>query len=127
MIPEFLSHGAEAYGFRGDVWTCARVAKVIKREMGVVYHKTQVACLLKGLGWTPQLPIERATQRDEDAITRWRSEEWQEIKKERDLSAEPLFSWTNQVSTCCLRLSEPMRRSVARRFCGSFKPETICR
>ena len=103
MIPEFLSHGAEAYGFRGDVWTCARVAKVIKREMGVVYHKTQVACLLKGLGWTPQLPIERATQRDEDAITRWRSEEWQEIKKERDLSAEPLFSWTNRVSTCCLR------------------------
>jgi hypothetical protein len=22
MVPEFLWHGAEAYGFRGDVWTC---------------------------------------------------------------------------------------------------------
>src|SRR5271170_3597972 len=32
LIPEFLWHGPEAYGFRGDVWTCARVAKVIKEE-----------------------------------------------------------------------------------------------
>src|SRR3954447_20212540 len=28
LIPEFLRHGPEAYGFRGRVWTCARVAKV---------------------------------------------------------------------------------------------------
>src|SRR5215204_4219769 len=28
LVPEFLSHGAEAYGFRGEVWTCARVAEV---------------------------------------------------------------------------------------------------
>ena len=26
LIPEVLWHGAEAYGFRGEVWTCARVA-----------------------------------------------------------------------------------------------------
>src|SRR5215469_9516077 len=25
-LPDFLWHGAEAYGFRGDVWTCARIA-----------------------------------------------------------------------------------------------------
>src|SRR3954447_23343843 len=25
LIPDFLWHGAEAYGFRGDVWTCGRV------------------------------------------------------------------------------------------------------
>ena len=25
LTPDFLSHGAEAYGFRGEVWTCARV------------------------------------------------------------------------------------------------------
>jgi hypothetical protein len=34
LIPEFLRHGAEANGFRGDVWTCARVAKVIQQELG---------------------------------------------------------------------------------------------
>src|ERR1041385_139812 len=35
LIPDFLWHGAEAYGFRGDVWTSARVANVIEREFGV--------------------------------------------------------------------------------------------
>ena len=29
LIPDLLSHGAEAYGFRGNVWTNPRVAKVI--------------------------------------------------------------------------------------------------
>lgn len=113
MIPEYLSHGAEAYGYRGDVWTCLRVAKVIEWELGVKYSKSKAACLLKELRWTPQLPIERAAQRNEDEIERWRSKEWREIKKEHGLSIEPLFLWMNRVSTCCQRWSEPMRRSVA--------------
>ena len=32
QIPELLWHGLEAYGLRGRVWTCARVAKVIEEE-----------------------------------------------------------------------------------------------
>src|SRR6059058_4632351 len=32
LLPELLALGAEAYGFRGELWTCARVATVIKRE-----------------------------------------------------------------------------------------------
>src|SRR5713226_290793 len=35
LIPEFLWHGPETYGFRGEVWTCARVAKVIEEEFRV--------------------------------------------------------------------------------------------
>ena len=80
-IPEFLWHGAEAYGFRGEVWTCARVAKVIKEEFGVVYHKGHVARLLERLHWTPQVPIRRAIQRDEGAIERWRDEVWPELRR----------------------------------------------
>lgn len=71
-IPGFLWHGPEAYGFRGRVWTCARVAKVIEQEFGVAYHKGHVARLLKELHWTPQAPTRRATQRDEAAIGRRR-------------------------------------------------------
>src|SRR3954464_4662863 len=51
LIPEFLWHGAEAYGFRGLAWTCARVAKVIEEELGVRYHKAHVSRLLKELRW----------------------------------------------------------------------------
>ncbi len=76
MIPEFLWHGAEAYGFRGSLWTCGRVAKVIEEEFGVTYDKSQVSRLLKRLGWTPQTPIGRASQRDEQAIELWRRTTW---------------------------------------------------
>jgi transposase len=76
QIPEFLWHGAEAYGFRGDVWTCARVARVLAEEFGVAYSKSQVSRLLRALGWSPHLPIRRAFQRDEAAIAYWREVVW---------------------------------------------------
>jgi transposase len=82
LIPEFLSHGSEAYGFRGHVWTCARVAAVIQEEFGVRYHKDHVRRLLKALHWTPQMPIRRAVQRDEAAIARWRQETWPRLRRQ---------------------------------------------
>ena len=30
MLPDFLWHGAEAYGFRGQVQTCGRLAQVMR-------------------------------------------------------------------------------------------------
>lgn len=82
LIPDLLGHGAESYGFRGDVWTCARVAKVIEEEFGVSYHKGHVSRLLKELHWTPQMPVARAIQRDEQEIERWRTEVWPRLKIE---------------------------------------------
>jgi transposase len=81
LIPEFLWHGAEAYGFGGEVWTCARVAQVIEEEFGVHYHKGHVSRLLKELHWTPQVPIRRAIQRDEAAIEHWRAEVWPALRQ----------------------------------------------
>jgi transposase len=81
LIPEFLWHGPEAYGFHGQVWTCARIALVIEEELGVRYHKDHVGRLLKELGWTPQIPIRRAVQRDESAVQRWRAEVWPDLLK----------------------------------------------
>jgi transposase len=81
LIPDFLWHGPEAYGFRGDVWTWGRVVDVIAEEFGVSYSKSQVSRLLKRVGWTPQVPITRAIQRDEAAIERWRVESWPALKE----------------------------------------------
>jgi len=80
-IPELLWHGAEAYGFRGNVWTCPRVKKVLETEFGITYHRSHIARLLKELHWTPQQPIERAAQRNEKEILRWRTETWLEIRR----------------------------------------------
>jgi transposase len=79
LLPEFLWHGAEAYGFRGEVWTCARIAQVIQEEFGIRYHKGHVGKLLQALHWTPQVPLRRALQRDEQAIQRWRAEVWPDL------------------------------------------------
>ncbi len=82
LIPEFLWHGPEAYSFRGQVWACARIARVLQEEFGVRYHKDHVGRLLKELQWTPQMPIRRAIQRDEPAIKKWRAEVWPELRKQ---------------------------------------------
>jgi transposase len=81
QLPALLSQGAEHFGFRGDVWTRARVAAVIKQTFGVTYSRTHVGWLLDKIGWSRQKPLTRASQRDEVAIERWRSETWPEVQK----------------------------------------------
>ena len=76
-----LAQGAEHFGFRGDVWTQPRIAKLIKRMFGVAYHPSHVGRILKKLGWSRQKPITRASQRNEAAIERWRTEKWIELEK----------------------------------------------
>lgn len=81
QIPDLLSRGAEAYGFQGDVWTRARVGVVIKQQFSVSFSLSHIGRLLKQVGWTRQKPIARASQRDEQAIERWRTEKWLELEK----------------------------------------------
>src|SRR5215208_3415018 len=61
-LPELLARGAAAHGFRGEVWTCARVAQVIRKEFGVSYHPAHVSRLLRALGLSLQKPMRRANQ-----------------------------------------------------------------
>jgi transposase len=83
QIPGLLARGAPAYGFRGDVWTAKRIAEVIRRTFGVRYHPDHVNRLLRRAGWSRQQPIERATQRDEEAIRHWHEERWPALRKKR--------------------------------------------
>jgi transposase len=81
QLPELLARGAEAFGFRGQVWIAARVAEVIKQEFGLSYHPTHCSRLLHKIKHSRQKPVERATQRDEAAIQRWRDQQVVELKK----------------------------------------------
>ncbi len=80
-LPDLLAQGAESHGFRGEVWTCERVAEVIWREFEVRYHPAHVSRLLAKLGLSLQKPQRLADQRDEAAIERWKEERWPELKK----------------------------------------------
>jgi len=89
QLPSLLSRGAEAFGFRGQVWTAGRVAAVIKREYGVSYHPTHCSRLLRSIKYSCQKPVERASQRDEAAIKRWREQRSVELKKRPKRKSAP--------------------------------------
>ena len=91
-LPPLLERGAEAYEFRGEVWTRARVAKVIRQEFGVKYSPRHVGRLLKQINWTPQKPVERADRRDEEEIAEWYEETFPELKKKPRGKGEHSFS-----------------------------------
>jgi transposase len=81
QLPALLDRGAEAYGFRGQVWTCKRVGEGIRRTFGVTYDPSHISRLLHRLSYSVQRPIERATQRDEGAIRIWWEQRWPALKK----------------------------------------------
>ena len=82
-VPALLARGAAAFGFRGDVWTAPRIAAVVATHFGVRYHPAQISRRLRASRWSPQRPLQRATQRDEAAIARWYAERWPALKKGR--------------------------------------------
>jgi transposase len=91
-LPELLRRGPAAYGFRGELWTRARIAAVIRLVFGISYHPRHVGRLCHAVRWSPQKPARRARQRDEAAIARWRDETWPTIKKGRRRSSRPSSS-----------------------------------
>ena len=92
QLPALLARGAEAYGFTGNVWTHRRIAAVIRRELGVRYHPASLTRLLRQLGWSPQQPQTRATQRDEAVIRAWFTMEWPALSAKPALSSAPSCS-----------------------------------
>ena len=81
QLPALLAKGAAAYGFRGEVWTASRVAAVIEQCFGVRYSRDHAGAIMRKMGWSPQKPEEKASQRDEEAIAAWKTERWEALKK----------------------------------------------
>jgi transposase len=119
QIPVLLAQGAEAFGFRGDVWTAKRAATVIRREFGVRYHPNHVGKLLRAAGWSVQKPIERASQRNEATIEAWRTERWPALKRGLTRKGGPSSGSTNRASTSSRARSGPTPRAGRRRSSAS--------
>jgi transposase len=80
-LVKLLLEGSIAQGYRTEIWTTARVAALIRKTFGVRYHRDHVGRILHALGFTYQKPERRALERNEEAIERWKTEEWPRIKK----------------------------------------------
>src|SRR5216683_1995266 len=85
QLPALLDRGAQASGFRGQACTCKRVGDVIHRTFGVTSHPAHLSRLLHRLGSSVQRPIERATQRNAEAVRVWWEQRWPAVKKKRPL------------------------------------------
>src|SRR5258705_10572375 len=71
--PAVLPKGAAAGGFRGAIWTRARVAAVITRAFGVAEHPDHTGRLRRAIGGSGQQPSARAPPRNEPALADWRA------------------------------------------------------
>lgn len=83
-LEQALLDGPAAAGWNEDErWTLARVSKLIGRMFHISYSLKGVALLLHRLDWTPQVPIHRAAERDDEAVTTWRKSTWPQVKGSR--------------------------------------------
>ena len=87
-LPTILAKGAEAYGYRGAVWTRARVRQVIEDVFKVSYHVDHMSYLLDKIGWSRQKPRRRATQQNTAAIQAW-EEDWSGVEKKPSKPVKP--------------------------------------
>ncbi len=95
-----LAAGPIAAGFKTHLWTCARVAKVIRKKFRVSYHPDHVGRILHDLGYTPQKPRRVAREQDPAAVERWLKEDWPRIKKKPVGVVLPLLLSTKLAFAC---------------------------
>jgi len=81
------------YGLDFGLWTRSVVAELIERKFGIRLGLTAVGELLAKLNLTPQKPLQRAYQRDPQAIERWRRETYPAIARQAKAEAGEVFFW----------------------------------
>lgn len=73
--------GPEALGYPTGLWTCRRIARVVRTRFGVAYHPDHIGRLLRACGLTPQRPQRVAKERDDQRVRHWVQVDWPRVKK----------------------------------------------
>jgi len=81
------------YGLDSGLWTRAIVAELIAQRFGKKLGLTAVRELLAKFGLTPQKPLQRAYQRDLEAIERWQRETYRAIARQAKAQGAEVFFW----------------------------------
>jgi transposase len=81
------------YGVDFGLWTRSVVADLITRKFGIRLGLTAIGELLAKLNLTPQKPLERAYQRDPEAIERWQHETYPAIARQAKTDGGEVFFW----------------------------------
>jgi putative transposase len=79
-----LRKGPLAHGFASDQrWTLARVKTLIGRLFRVGYTVEGTWKLLRRHGWSCQVPVRQAMERDDAAVAVWKARVWPGLKAPR--------------------------------------------
>jgi putative transposase len=79
-----LRQGPLAHGFAEDQrWTLGRIKTLIGKLFHIGYTVEGTWKLMRRHGWSCQVPVRQAMERDEDAVAVWKAEVWSEIKAPR--------------------------------------------
>jgi transposase len=81
------------YGLDFGLWTRVVVADLIEKRFDVRLGLTAVGELLARLGLTPQKPLQRAYQRDPEAIEKWQRETYPAIARRAKAEGGEVFFW----------------------------------
>jgi transposase len=82
-LEAMLVKGAKAHGWHNELWTAARVARLIARRFRLDYHPEHVRKILKRrLGWTSQKPRRQARERNDKEVARWVGDEFPRIVRQ---------------------------------------------
>lgn len=81
------------YGLDFGLWTRRIVAMLIEQKFGIRLGVSAVGALLAKLGLTPQKPLQRAYQRDPQAIERWQRESYPAIARKARREGADVFFW----------------------------------
>jgi len=67
--------------FEFALWTRSMIREVIRDQFNVSLSDVSVGRLLRKMGLSPQKPLRRAYQRDEEKVTAWKEKGYPEIKR----------------------------------------------
>lgn len=81
------------YGFEFGMWTRQIVRELVQREFGVTLSLASIGALLARLGLTAQKPLQRAYQRDPQAIERWQRETYPAIARRAKEEKAEIYFW----------------------------------
>ncbi|KDP85217.1 DDE endonuclease [Cupriavidus sp. SK-3] len=81
------------YGFDFGLWTRKLVRELVQKKFGVTLSLASIGAMLARLNLTPQKPLQRAYQRDPEAIDRWQHETYPAIARQAREQKADIFFW----------------------------------
>jgi transposase len=110
------------------LWSRHAVQQLIKDKFGVSYTLQGVGRLLKDWGFTPQRPAKRAIERNDEAVRKWKEEEYPQLSARAKAEKAELW-WADETAAkpeCHFRRSyspkgrTPVIKQSAKRFHSSM-------